>query len=242
MAAKVLQINLNHSWGAQDLIRHHVLEFSIDICCISELHFVPAGDPSWYSSSNGLAALYWVPTRLRCSGVLVWVTNNFVAVRFGPVTMASVYISPSVSVAVYLNFLDDLRDLVLTTRGELLIYSDFNASSLSWGCWSANRHGELLKELISELDLRLCNVDGSFTCVRARGSSVVDLTLTSPSCSSRLRSWHVLTGVVIIRPPVYHVLPGWPGWWFLLSGSPAWEALSALVPERYGQGIIRRSD
>ncbi|RLU18327.1 hypothetical protein DMN91_008684 [Ooceraea biroi] len=119
--------------------------------------------------------------------------------------MASVYISPSVSVAVYLNFLDDFRDFVLTTRGELLICGDFNTRSLSWGCRSSNRRGELLKELISELDLRLCNVDGFLTCVRTQGSSMVDLMLASPSCSSRLRSWHVLTGVESLSDHLYIV-------------------------------------
>lgn len=65
MNINVIQCNLNHCWNALDVLKQFTLEKDIDICVISE-HPPGISDTSnWFSSTNGLAAIMWVPERSR---------------------------------------------------------------------------------------------------------------------------------------------------------------------------------
>jgi len=72
----------------------------------------------------------------------------------------------------------------------VLVAGDFNAWAVAWGCRQTKLRGEILLNWAAELDLLILN-RGS-TCVRARGESVVDLTLATPLAARLVSSWGIL--------------------------------------------------
>lgn len=100
MLLKGLQINLNKSWGAQDLMVQLCMEEEVRYCLISE----PAGQlgsNSWNYSSNLLAAIYIPNSAAFPHFTLFRRTQNCIAVRFKDIIIISVYISPSVNSGIY---------------------------------------------------------------------------------------------------------------------------------------------
>lgn len=60
---KILQINLNRSRGAQDLMLQYIKERKIEIALVSEPSRFPRGN--WLGDVKGLAAVHWGGGALR---------------------------------------------------------------------------------------------------------------------------------------------------------------------------------
>jgi len=90
-----------------------MLESEISVVCVSEPGSTRLEDSRWFYSVNGSAAIFWLPEISRCSGVLAFAGRDFVSVRFGPVYLTSVYVSPNTSVDYFLDFLDAFKDFYL---------------------------------------------------------------------------------------------------------------------------------
>lgn len=190
---KLLQCNLNHSWGAHDILSQHMLEMEIGICTIAEPVQIPKS-ASWAGSKNGKAAIRWNPSKVGRSGTIVDTGEGYVAVCFGTVIVMSCYISPNISREEYLEFLDEL-DAALRNRKfhKIVVCGDFNAKSVLWGSSRTDSRGALLEEWAAENELRLVNVGCEPTCIRPQGMSCVDLTWASPELASSIREWKVLS-------------------------------------------------
>lgn len=72
---QIVQINLNKSKRAQDLMMQYMRENKIGIALISELNGIPRGN--WFGEAYGMAAIHWVsmspaPSWGEGGGMLRW--------------------------------------------------------------------------------------------------------------------------------------------------------------------------
>lgn len=190
---KFIQANLNHCSAAQDLLLQDVLEENIHVAFISEPLSVP-DSPAWIADKTKKAAIWWNCTRCELPCVLVKRSDGFVIVRMGDIILVSCYITPNCAWRAYVEYLERIRDTLEEFSGlRILIGGDFNARSTVWGDRRTNGRGELMLDIMSELDLRVLNVGNAPTCVRAQGSSIVDTTWASPGLLSAISGWRVDT-------------------------------------------------
>lgn len=179
--ARFVQVNVNRSWAAMDLLRQRLTESGAALGLVSEPpHGYSAGN-LWFPSGDGLAAVLWRPESSGAASCrLVVSRENFVIVRFDSIYIGSVYISPNIRVSRFEEVIEDLSGAMSSLNGPFLICGDFNSRSVSWGSPSTDRRGELLERWAATFDLSLANGVGVYTCVRPQGSSVVDLTWFGP--------------------------------------------------------------
>lgn len=189
---KVIQCNLNNSWGARDIMLQLVAEENIDICIISEPGRVVSDSPLWFSSLDGRAAIYCRGDFAAPSLSPAERGRHFVAVKCGEVILAAFYISPNVPVGIYLETLDELEELVRTTGSFVIIAGNFNTRSPTWDSVRFNRKGELLEHWAASCDLLLLNEGFSSTCIRPQGESVIGLTWCSVGAMAMVRDWKIL--------------------------------------------------
>lgn len=201
-----IQANLNHSWGAQNLLAQYMSENSIDMALISEPRHIPEGN-LWFGDSSGRAAITWCPNRLKDSCVLLHKDEGFVAVSLGEICFISCYVHAKCKkkkkcfktrckIKAFEEFLNQLTLFITNNNNnnkgtEYIIAGDFNARSTLWGDTKTTPIGILLETRFNRLDLRLANQGEKPTCVRPQGKSVIDLTWTSPGLIGRIREWNV---------------------------------------------------
>lgn len=119
--------------------------------------------------------------------------KGYVGVRTGNMVVVSCYVSPNVDIFEFEDFLEELTIVVKNLDYKyLIIAGDFNAKSRFWGSLNTNKRGEILEEWADNLDMRLSNMGNSPTCIRATGSSIVDVTWTTPNLTQKVYNWHVV--------------------------------------------------
>lgn len=189
---RIAQLNVNHSWGAQDLLIQWMRENNVAIACIAEPHTVPESS-LWYSDLDGSAAVHWLPHVCPVEVIPVESGDGFVVVRIGLIRIYSVYFSPNERRDLFEERLDRIAASVRGARpSPVLIAGDFNAASVCWGSVRTNPRGESVEEWAASLDLVLLNRGAVPTCVRTQGSSVVDLTWCSSNMSAKMMDWRVI--------------------------------------------------
>jgi len=99
MANKLLQATLIHSRAAQDLLVQYAAEGDYGLMVLSEPYWVPPRNPMWAAARMGTdvkVAITWRRSEnpLPCSTVLE-AGEEFVAVRWGDITVVGVYLSPN---------------------------------------------------------------------------------------------------------------------------------------------------
>lgn len=73
--------------------------------------------------------------------------TGFAWARINDSIIVSYYSSPNCPLAEYEAFIDQLGDLVRSSRGSsMVIGGDFNAHSANWGCSSEDTRGLMLSE------------------------------------------------------------------------------------------------
>lgn len=190
MSLNILQINLNRSRQAYDVLSQHSLELGWEICAISEPGLAIMGAEDWVTSEDGLAAIGWNGKRgIICR--LAEKGKSFICVSCGTLKVVSCYVSPNAPREALLEFLDDLERLTRINRGKIVICGDFNAHSKTWGNSHTDREGELVKEWAAACDLRLLNSGKTATCIRTQGTSIIDLTWASPKATNFIKNWKV---------------------------------------------------
>lgn len=201
--ARVIQINLNHARQAQDLLMQHVAEWGAEIAIIAEPHRVP-NSPGWVVDQTGRAAIHATTARTGGNLRLAERGHGYVVARWRDVDIVSCYISPSVAMDQYEETLTHLRDAIRRCRGgRVLVGGDFNAWSPLWGSRATNSRGEVLVDWATELGLVVRNVGTEPTCVKHNGTSIVDVTWTSPAMARRVREWRVLTATETLSDHAY---------------------------------------
>lgn len=195
MLLRFIQINLNRSWPAYNLMNQHIIEEDIHVGILSEppSRRSNMGTCNYLSSNNGLAAVIWRADGLPGGCSLIRRGRDYVAVKANQYIIVSCYVSPQTDRRYYLEFLDSLGDIISDYNNvNIIIGGDFNARSPSWNSGaSCNFRGGLLEEWAAEGDIRLVNRGVSPTSVNPRGSAVVDLTWITSNMVGRMLDWRV---------------------------------------------------
>jgi len=188
MVNRILQCNIGRNWAAQSLLLKQVQELGADVCVISEPPRVPESE-GWYTSKDGLAAIYLKDP--RAGGRLIKQAMSFVIVEWKDIHIISVYISPNADRADFLLFLDDLGLEIHALGERILVGGDFNSKSSHWGSRSTDARGALVEEWAAECDLQLINEGDAPTCIRPQGRSIIDLTWGSEDICRKVNNWQV---------------------------------------------------
>lgn len=193
-----LQINLNRSRSAQDLLCQHILEMDIELCAVSEPSW-PGNSLKWFGSADGNSLLF---VRSTCRAKIIK-RRFLVAARCADFTLVSGYVSPNVSLSIFISFLEEIKSLVRWIDGPTILCGDFNVHSRFWGSPQDNRRGILLMDYMAEFDFRLINVGNVFTCCRQQGNSIVDLTWASAGAASFVNNWRVEENLASLSDHLY---------------------------------------
>ncbi|KMQ92618.1 reverse transcriptase [Lasius niger] len=182
--------NINHSWTAQDMLDQHMIELKVGLCVISEPIRIP-NTVVWFGSDDGKAAIRWNPEILRSPCTLAERGRHFVAIRCRDLYVVSCYVSPSLLMADFLEFLEELSGAIRALDGKIIICGDFNSKSSHWGSPITDIRGDEVERWAAANDLRILNVGNVPTCVRPQGSSIIDLTWVSPRVIELVDDWMV---------------------------------------------------
>ncbi|XP_045449088.1 uncharacterized protein LOC123657609, partial [Melitaea cinxia] len=190
----VLQANVNHSAGAQDLFLQSMAEWCVDVGIVAEPYAVPLC-PQWAGDTEGLVAIV-VRSGAGPSLVVKARGHGYVAAVRGGVAFVGVYFSPNRDLAALERFLDALGPLVGQLAPlQVFVAGDLNAKSTAWGNPVTNPKGREVEEWALAAGLPLLNVGTVQTCVRWSGGSVVDVTFATPAIARRVEGWRVETEV-----------------------------------------------
>ena len=106
--------------------------------------------------------------------------------------LTCIYLNPSSPPQVFeseLNFLDSL--LSSLSGKKHLLAGDFNAWNKAWGSKKNNKRGTMLHELFASHNYAIMNQGKRPTFRRGNSSSIIDLTLASPTLSNFVTNWSV---------------------------------------------------
>ncbi|KMQ85315.1 reverse transcriptase [Lasius niger] len=190
MKIKVLQVNVNRSRRALDLLLHQARDIGAGLLIISEPCNIASSD-KWFTSLDNSSAIYVDPDLINFRCRLETRGDKFVAVRCGPYLITSVYISPNLNLQEFDSFLSDLSVMLSSRTDKVIVAGDFNAKAGLWGSNVTNQRGLQVVRWAAERDLRIINEGVVPTCVRPQGSSIVDLTWSSPDLQPLITNWQV---------------------------------------------------
>lgn len=183
---KLLQINLNRSGRAQDLMLQYMRENKIGIALVSEPNRIPRGN--WVGDASGLAPIYW---GVGETFALVRRGKGYVAIENGNHVLVSTYCSPNVDKEDLKELLEDIENnILISNRRRVIIGGDFNARSKLWDK-KYNIKGRILEEWAHKLNMVILNDGEIETCTRAQGLSRVDVTLATEVAARETNNWEV---------------------------------------------------
>lgn len=186
----MLLANLNRCEAAQNLLFQSLAEIGVGLAVVTEPYRVPVmalGSPC----GSVILLRREVPGTPSLSHV--GGGAGYTAGVWGEVTVVGCYITPNCDLMTFERFLGEVGGLVLRapTR-EIMVLGDFNSWSKDWGSRRTNARGRMLAAWAEGLGLRLLNRGNRPTCVRATGSSVVDVTFATPGVAHRVTGWRVM--------------------------------------------------
>ncbi|GAB1860854.1 Reverse transcriptase [Camponotus japonicus] len=198
----IAQINLNHCWGAHDMLQNYIKEKEIDIVIIAEPVNIPDGN--WARSDNKGAAICW-SNKIRERIKVVYNGNDFVAIELGEIVIFSCYIPPKKTLKEFSRTLKEIENcLILLEKGkQAIIGGDFNAHSKTWGTKNNTDKGIRLVNWAERNNLILKNSGDRPTCVRPQGISVIDLTWATANIANRIKDWTVEEGYLSLSDHNY---------------------------------------
>lgn len=187
----MMQANLNHARGAQNLFVHTMAERNCGLGVVAEPYRIP---DNWVRSTNDLAAI----TRRNASTSppleLLEAGEGYVMIQWGPIIVASVYLSPSLDRADYGRRICALeRQIAKRHPAPIIVAGDFNAKSRFWGSPRDDWRGGEILEWAATCGLALINTGSEKTCVRMRGGSIIDLTWATRPAQRVIHGWRVAT-------------------------------------------------
>lgn len=192
MTLHYLQINLNNSKLAQDNCMQMCKKWKINILIVSEPNFI---SNNWYTDKTRKAAIF-IDNRKIISNRLMAQEDGFVAVMINKIIVISCYFSPNDNLEKLKTQMQNLNNFIFLYKNEhILLSGDFNANLTSWGSNRSTNRGYILLDVMSILDMRLANIGNIPTCIRAQGTSVVDLTWSTFSLIPYICNWKVLDNI-----------------------------------------------
>lgn len=187
----ILQINLNRSRCADDILTQAVHEERSDIVLVSE-PYRNRSDVHWFADTTNSAAIWISNSRnipLKSNGTgdcFSWISTT----KF---SIFSCYFSPNIPIQEFRQKLETLEDVLQSMTGYLIVAGDFNARAIEWGMPKTNTRGRLIIEMCARLGLIVANTGSKATYTRpGYGNSIPDITLVSDSTAVKIHSWKVL--------------------------------------------------
>lgn len=188
---KIIQANLNRCRAAQDLLLQYEVEKRVGISIITEPNRVP-DDSTWVCSEDRLSAIHWNPRYTPGCGVMLEKRQHSISLGWNNFKIIATYISPNVDDDGFIEYLDELEEMIQRMGANVIIGGDFNSWNMLWGSKRTDGRGDRLSRWAAAQDIRLINEGSIPTCVRAQGQSVVDLTWATADISPKIKSWTVL--------------------------------------------------
>lgn len=158
---QIVQINLNKSKRAQDLMMQYMRENKIGIALISELNGIPRGN--WFGEAYGMAAIHWGIDEF-CA--LVGRGRGYIAVESEESILVSTYCSPNIEKMAFERLLEDIENNIILKNKRKIIGGDLNARAKTWDK-KYNARGYILEEWVAKNELVVMNDGKTETCVRA---------------------------------------------------------------------------
>lgn len=190
---RILQGNLNHCGGAQDLARQTMREWSIDLAVFAEPYAL-LDRADWLGDAEGLVAVVSPSSAGVSSATLRERGRGYVACEWCGFGLVATYFSPNLSLAEFEGFLETLDGVVTRLRPRpIVVMGDLNAKSREWGCPRTDARGAILADWARDTGLDVVNRGDVWTCVRANGGSVVDVAFASHRATAAIDSWRVET-------------------------------------------------
>lgn len=192
MAARVIQVNINHTASAQDNLLQLMAERDCEIGILVDPYRIPADHPCWATDCLHSVAITWRFTATYAPIQISEKDDGFVAIKWGRVFLVAVYLPPSLTRLVYETRLDWLAGCIRRySPRPVVIAGDFNAKSILWGSLQCDSRGLILEMWAAQLGLCLINTGNVNTCVRSQGESIVDLTWATTGAISLISNWRV---------------------------------------------------
>lgn len=174
--SRILQININHSAGAHDLLLQTLAEWKVGLVIVYEL-YKTTDSSNWVTNPANTVAIYRnasvasPPLRAITSG------HGYVVVEWGNVCITGVYAPPSWPIEKFCKMLKEIDRQTQRSpkQKNIIIAGNFDAKTVSWGSRNTNLRGKIFLEWSAERDIYLLNDQGISTCLRWLGESVVDL-------------------------------------------------------------------
>ena len=206
---RIIQINLNRTKVAHDLLEVTAAQWKADICLVSEPNLAKAKEAGWALDIRQDAAIWVVnpgkqeaKVRRRGKGKgFVWAEMGSGAVIY------SCYISPNRPTSHFAEYLEKIQESVNSVVGTnrevpVLICGDFNAVAPDWGAEDQDERGAELVEWMGRNGWEVRNEGRTPTFYRSReiGGTLVtetnylDLTITPEGGQDRVAGWRVWEG------------------------------------------------
>lgn len=184
-----IQVNLNRSPKAHNMLQAFIPISKTDICLLSEPNPRIASENNLIMDRNGDAAIWITNSDVRLNTVIEG--NGYIGVIIENILIYSVYISPNITDIETENILENLGQDLNSWSGLTLIGGDFNAKATDWGSTKNNKRGNMMKEWMAEKNLYLLNDGLKPTFNRGIQESFIDLTISSEQIVEHIVNWKV---------------------------------------------------
>ncbi|GJQ78554.1 hypothetical protein Trydic_g11665 [Trypoxylus dichotomus] len=187
---RVIQINMNRSRLADELLYQLAFESNTDIVLISE-QYRNRDQPTWFSDPLSTSAIWISSSRnIRVEGH--GSEEGFVWVRCEAMTFFSCYLTPNESIQQFRTKIDALEDAIFNTQGEVIVGGDFNAKAIEWSMPHPDSRGRCILEMAARTGLIVLN-EREVTTFRRPGYSetIPDVSFASEALVPRIVDWKV---------------------------------------------------
>ncbi|KAH0811666.1 hypothetical protein GEV33_011125 [Tenebrio molitor] len=168
----MLQVNLNRSRAAHELLKQTATEMNFDILLVAEPNVKLTEKEHWQTSRAQDAAIKVINKNVKVTNA--GGGNGFAWIEFGKI----------------------LHSIQINLRGQtsrrFIVAGDLNTKSGMWGSPTDDRRGEILVEWLAGQDLHVLNTGGAPTFVRGASNSYIDVTFCSENLTSKIKEWTVL--------------------------------------------------
>lgn len=185
---KCLQINIERSKAAHDLLLSTTKQEKIDLVIISEPNIILANKYGYIMDNENKVAVRIVNKNL---GIIIHETaDGYIKLQFEKFHIYGCYSSPNIPIAQFQEFIDDLMNDVKNSR-EAIIAGDLNAKSPLWGSPATDPRGIHIEDWAAEINLQCMNT-GEPTFVRGASKTHIDVTFATNKTAAKVKPWKVL--------------------------------------------------
>lgn len=187
-----LQVNVNRSRAAHDMITVLTRRLKTDLLLISEPNKSLLAKGGWIHDRATDAAILVLNPNITIKNI--GTGSGFAWVELQNAVIFSVYASPNAPCEDFDDLLDRLEIVKRASDKEILICGDLNAKAAAWNRGDENARGLRLEEWIAANNLEVLNDEiKTPTWRRGISESVLDVTLGTSGIACKINNWCVLT-------------------------------------------------